>query len=111
MAQTYNMPPDTHEEEKIVGGYIDKYQLIWIVAGAGVGAFLTILFFKIVGPIALVLLFPPLVVGVVFAFKKKDGLPLFTWLRYKRSYKRSIKHYVNYGGHQELCFMALEEEG
>ena len=111
LAQTYKMPPDTNEEEKIVGGYIDKFQLIWLVVGAGIGAILTIIFFKIVGAGALFLLFPPLIAGCVFAFYKRDGIPLFTWLRLSKRYKKSTKMYVNYGGHRDICFMVPSEEG
>lgn len=110
MAQTYAMPPDTNEEENIIGGYINKYQLIWLVAGAGIGAIFTFAFFRLLGPASLILLLPPLGAGCIFAFKKVENMPLFTYLRYKRKFNKATKDYANFGNHKEICMIVTEED-
>lgn len=110
MAQSFNMPPDTNEEEKIIGGYINLHQTIWLVGGAGIGAVFTIIFFRIVGAVALICLVPPIAVGAIFAFTMKEDMTLFKYLRYKRRFKKSSHYYINYGNHQEFDVVLKEEE-
>lgn len=110
MAQIYAMPPDTNEEENIVGGIINKHQLIWLVIGGGVGAFITLILFKFIGAISLFFAFPPAAVGAVFAFRKVENMTLFDYLRYKRRFNASIKHFSNFGNHTEFSVVIKEEE-
>lgn len=109
MAQRYAMPPDTNEEENIVGGIINKHQLIWLVVGGGAGAFITLILFKFIGAISLIFAFPPVAVGCVFAFHKIENMMLFDYLRYKHRYNASTKHFANFGNHSELNIVIKED--
>lgn len=110
MAQSYAMPPDTNEEENIVGGVINKHQLIWLVIGGGVGAFLTLIMFKFIGAVSLIFAFPPAIVGCVFAFHRVENMTLFDYLRYKHKFNASKKHFVNFGNHNEFSVVIKEDE-
>ena len=110
MAQSYAMPPDTNEEENIVGGIINKHQLIWLVIGGGVGAFVTLILFKLIGAISLIFAFPPIVVGCVFAFRKVENMTLFDYLRYRHRFNKSVKHFANFGNHSEFSIVIREDE-
>lgn len=96
MAITYQMPPDTSEDEKIVGGILDKSQLGWVVLGGGVGAFFTIPLFQYLSLASILFFVPPFGVGVYFALKKVEGMTLFKYLIYKHKFKKKTKGYVNY---------------
>lgn len=109
MAQIYEMPPDTREREKIVGGLIDAKQLIWLVIGAGLCALTTIALYFIMGLFSLIFGLGFLAAGCIFAFKKKEGLMLYPYLKLKHKYKKTIKHYVNAGVHETLTFKGEEE--
>lgn len=110
MAQSYAMPPDTNEEENIIGGVMNKYQLVWLVIGCGVGAFFTVIFFMMIGAVALFFAVPPIIAGCVFAFYKVENMTLFSYLRYKRRYNKALKHYINFGNHDEIEVIVKEEE-
>lgn len=109
MAQSYAMPPDTNEEENIVGGLINKFQLVWLILGGGVGAIFAVILFKLIGPVALIFAFPPIAVGCLFAFRKVENMTLFEYLRYKYRYNTSTKHFANLGNHKTLHITAIEE--
>lgn len=98
MAQVYQMPPDTREKEKIIGGLLTMGQLLWILVGVGIYGIFLFTFFSVLKFAALVLGLPLLAIGVPFAFVKKEELPLFRYLVLKRAYKKKVKGFVNYGG-------------
>ena len=108
----YDMPPDTREREKIVGGIFDLYQLAWIAAGAVLYAIHAILMFRFVSYLCLVVGLVFIVWGFVFAIKKKDDLPYPTYLRLKFKHNRKTKYFVNAGINRKLDFSgeAGEEE-
>lgn len=96
MAQ-YNMPPDLSEKEKIVGGLLTAGQLICLIAGIGLMAIFSLLFFNFIGNVAIVIgavVFLPL--GCVFAFVKIHGLALMTYLRLKGVHKKKVKQLPNH---------------
>ena len=81
MARMYKVSADVSEKEKAVGGIMTFGQAGWLVLG-----FL----------MALILGIPPGVAfGCIFAFYKKEGLPLSTYIIYKRSFEKKSKQMVN----------------
>ncbi len=100
----YNMPPDTREREKIVGGVMDITQLAWLAAGFGLYVIHALIMFRFVNWICLVVGIVFLVWGCIFAFKKKDDMPYPRYLRYKFLFKTRTRHFVNAGFHEELEF-------
>lgn len=110
MANIYNMPPDTREREKIIGGIFDLRQFFWIALGIGGFALLCVIFFKILGIFVFILGLPLPIMGFVFALKMVDDMPLPTYLKYKRLYKKKIKYYINHGKHNTLEFDAPKVE-
>lgn len=100
----YNMPPDTGEREKIVGGVMDITQLAWLAAGFGLYVIHALIMFRFVNWICLVVGIVFLVWGCIFAFKKKDDMPYPRYLRYKFLFKTRTRHFVNAGFHEELEF-------
>jgi len=108
--QIYDMPPDTREREKIVGGIFDLYQLAWIAGGAVLYAFHAIIMFRFFSYLSLVVGLVFIVWGFVFAIKKKDDLPYprYLWLKFK--HKRKTKYFVNAGVNKKLDFSGEVEE-
>ena len=109
MASTHYIPPDTSEEEKIVGGILTKTQLIWIILGAGIGIIFALVGYALIGIIGFILVFPPIGYGIYFATKKVENMTLFQYLIYKHRYKKKTKIYINKGYHSELDFTGQEE--
>ena len=86
MARMYKVSADTSEKEKAVGGIMTFGQAGWLVLG--------FLIFAVV--LAVILSLPPgAVFGCIFAFYKKGGLPLATYLLYQHSFKQKSKVMVN----------------
>lgn len=100
----YNMPPDTREREKIVGGILDITQLGWLGAGFGLYIVHALIMFRFVSWLSLIVGIVFLVWGAVFALKKKDDMPYPVYLRYKFAYKFKTKLYINAGFHEDLEF-------
>lgn len=110
MARLYKVSADTSEKEKIVGGIMTINQAGWIVLGLLISAAIFALLYKWLGPaVALIICaIPGLTFGGIFAFYKKEQLPLATYLIYKRNFKKKSKRLVNdmvYG----KVFMSEEE--
>jgi hypothetical protein len=108
--QIYDMPPDTREKEKIVGGIFDLYQLAWIAAGAILYVIHALLMFRFFSYFSLVVGLVFIVWGFVFAIKKKDDLPYPRYLRLKLKHNRKTKYYVNAGYHKKLDFSGITSE-
>lgn len=94
----HQMPPDTREREKIIGGLLDLGQLLWMLLGAGFFGIFLFIFFPLLGMFSLILGLPFLIVGLCFAFKKVNNLTLFQYLKLKREYKHKVKGFANFGG-------------
>lgn len=107
----YDMPPDTREREKIVGGIFDLYQLAWIFAGAVLYVIHAVLMFRFVSYLCLVVGLVFIVWGFFFAIKKKDDLPYPTYLRLKIKHKRKTRYFVNAGFNRKLDFSGDLGEG
>lgn len=91
----YQIPPDTREPDKIVGGILTLAQLAWIAGGliiaAGVVVILKILlpgYFWVVG----LILIP---CGVPFALIKKKDMPLPKYLLLKLKFRQKPKYFIN----------------
>lgn len=86
------VPPTQKEKDKIIGGKIDLTQLIWlfmgIMLGAGFLVIFSILFNFILG---VFLALPFLLIGIPFAFMKKFGMPLFTFIKTRKEFEKSQK--------------------
>ena len=97
MARLYKVSADTSEKEKAVGGIMTFGQAGWLVIGFLICAGLFLLLANLISPvIALILGIPPGVIfGCLFAFYKKDELPLFTYMRYKYAFNKRTKTLIN----------------
>jgi len=104
MSVVYNMPPDTREKEKIVGGILDLRQFAWIAAGFILYVIHAFLLFKYINFVCLITGLVFLVWGLIFGLKKKDNMPYPTYLRYKFRFKRRPRYFVNAGFHDEFSF-------
>lgn len=98
------MPPDTREKEKIIGGIMDITQFSFVCAGLVICASITVALFKFVSWLGFFLGFPFIVLGLVFAFKRVEEMTLYSYLKYKRRFKKKTKEYINVGYHKDLEF-------
>lgn len=89
--QSYSIPADTNEKEKIIGGILNINEFLWILAGFILGLFVFAALSSFLGKGAIVvgLLFTP--VGVPFVVIKKEGLTLFEYLKRKQEFKTKAK--------------------
>lgn len=104
MAREYKMTPDTREKEKVVGGIFDLSQFMWVILGFGLFLIIGISLYRLIGFFSFILGFPFFVAGFVFAIKKVEDMPYFTYLRYKHKFKHKTKNYFNVGYHESLDF-------
>lgn len=97
MAQYYKVSADTSEKEKIFGGVLTLGQAAWLVLGLIIGFGIFMYIQSFLGyVVAAIIAFPPgLILGGAFAFYKKKGLPLLTYLRYKYKFDHNSKTMVN----------------
>ena len=97
MAQLYKVSADTSEKEKAVGGVLTFGQAGWLILGFVIIAAIFLALQNFIGPVlAGIIAVPPgLAVGCLFAFYKKGGLPLATYLMYKHNFDKNSKTMVN----------------
>lgn len=95
----YQVPPDTKEKEKVIGGLLNWTQFFWLLAGFVVGLGLVFIVYKPTGSIPISVFVGLIGFGafVPFALVKKMEMPLFTYLRRKRALKKKTKHLINMG--------------
>lgn len=93
--QTYDMPPDTREKEKVIGGVLNINQFGWIVGGLIILLVIILTTYKFLGIISVFVGLPFVIIGIMFAVRKKNDMTYFQYLRYKRRYKKTIKYYIN----------------
>ena len=110
MASVHSMPPDTREREKIVGGVLDFIQLLWLAGGFVICVAITMAFFKSLGFFSLVFGIPFVAAGAVFAFMKKENLPLPKYIKLKMKYNWKTKYYINSGKKTTLEFTVPDSE-
>ncbi|WP_442638136.1 PrgI family protein [Rossellomorea marisflavi] len=93
----YQVPPDTREKEKVIGGLFDWNQFFWFLAGAGIGIGLFFIVITVTGL--------PILAGILgligisttlpFVFVKKKDLTLYQYLTFKRKLKKQTGHLIN----------------
>lgn len=96
LMKIYNIPPNTNEKEKVIGGVLTLNQFFWIVGGIGLGSIIFFTLFKFIGavPAALIALIFA-VSGIPFALYKKNELTLFKYIILKRTFKKKQKKLPN----------------
>ena len=97
MMATYQVPPDTKEKEKVIGGVLNWTQFFWLLAGFVIGLILAFIVYSITKTIFIAVFFAIIGIGstVPFALVKKLEMPLFTYLKRKRDLKKKTKKLVN----------------
>ena len=93
----YQVPPDTKEKEKVIGGLFDWGQFFWFLTGAGIGIMVFTVVLSVTGV--------PILAGILgligilttfpFVFVKKKELTLFKYLYYKRKLKKQNGRLIN----------------
>lgn len=93
----YQVPPDTKEKEKVIGGILNWTQFFWLLAGFVTGMALAFLAFAGTRSIFLSVVLAIIAFGlsVPFALVKKMEMPLFTYLRRKHALKKKTKKLIN----------------
>ena len=104
MPRTHRMSADTSEKEKVIGGILTAAQGGWLALGGGIIAIILVTLAQIIpAAVALVIALPPgLLVGLSFAFYKKEGLTLFQYITLNHKFKSKSKIMLNtltYGKH------------
>lgn len=93
--RVYSVPPDINEKEKIIGGFMDIGQFVWIICGVILGLITGISLFFVIKKIGIIIGVIVSFSGVPFAFKKVEGLTLFEYLRKKRVFNKKNKYLPN----------------
>lgn len=93
----YQVPPDTKEKEKIIGGVLDWTQFFWLLAGFVLGLILAFIAYSITSNIPVAVIFALVGIGstIPFALIRKLEMPLFTYLSRKRALKKKTKQLIN----------------
>jgi len=93
----YQVPPDTKEKEKVIGGLLNWTQFFWLLAGFMVGMGLAFIIYSIFTSIPFSVLVAIIGFGVFvpFALVKKMEMPLFAYLRRKQALKKKTKELIN----------------
>ena len=97
VARLYKVSADVNEKEKAIGGVLTFAQGGWLALGLLLGAGLFLLL-RLVMPLILALILgvvPFVVLGGVFAFYTKGGLPFPTYLVYKKRFKKKTPKLIN----------------
>lgn len=97
MSAIYNVPADTREKEKIIGGLLTIGQFAWIVCGfllglaSLAGMYILTKSAYIAAPIGMMFACS----GLPFAFAKKNGVPLPVYLVRKARFKKKTHKLIN----------------
>lgn len=97
MASFYKVSADTSEKEKAVGGILTFGQAGWLVLGILICAIIFISLANFIPPlVALIIAIPPgTIFGCLFAFYKKEQLPLSTYLIFQHNFKKKSQYMIN----------------
>jgi hypothetical protein len=93
----YQVPPDTKEKEKVIGGMLNWTQFFWLLAGFVFALMLVFLTYLVTKSIILcaVIFLIGFGFSVPFALVRKLDMPLFTYLSRKRSMQKKTKNLIN----------------
>ena len=96
MAQ-YDIPPNTNEEEKAIGGVLTFVQFFWLLGGAVLGILIYIGIYALirVQVIAIPMGVISALSGIPFAFIKKHEMPLFKYITTKKKFEKKSKKLIN----------------
>lgn len=97
MAKAYEIPPNTAEEEKAIGGVLTFVQFFWLLGGAFLAVIVYVLFYLLTSS-HFISAFPAvlaLTTGLPFAFYKKHEMTFFTYLKRKSKFKKKSKKLIN----------------
>jgi len=97
MGRTYEVPPDTSEKEKAIGGILTFVQFGWLIGGLVIAMLVFLLFYLPTRSYILAGIFavPVALIGVPFAFYKKYEMPLISYLFTKHKFERKTKQLLN----------------
>lgn len=97
MGRIYNVPADVREKEKIIGGILTIGQGAWLMGGfvLGLGSFAGVYLLTKIVPLAIIVGFPNACLGVPFAFIKKNGVPLPTYIVRKYKFNKKSHKLIN----------------
>lgn len=86
----YDMPADTREKEKSIGGILTFEQGGFLGGGVILGFAMMLLVGRLTGIIFLgvIFLIPFPIIGGILAFKKKMDLPIYKYWLLKRSFEK-----------------------
>lgn len=70
-------------------------QFLWLLIGLGTAMVVFAITFGLLGKGALIIASPFLLVGVPFAFYKKNGLTLYQYIIRKRKFEKKEKYLIN----------------
>jgi len=97
MARTYDIPPDTSEKEKAIGGLLTFAQFGWLIGGFVIGLLIFLGIYMLIKNtvIGVICALPFALIGLPFAFSKKYEMPLLTYLNVKRKFKSKTHKLIN----------------
>ena len=97
MARVYQMPPNTSEKEKAIGGILTFSQFGWLILGLIICLIIFAFCYLFTGDkvVGIVLGAPFLPIGVPFAFYKKYEMPLLKYLSVKRKFNQKTHKLIN----------------
>lgn len=96
MAQ-YQVPPDTKEKEKVIGGLLNWTQFFWLLAGFVLALILVFITYVATNSVFLCIIMALIGFGssIPFALVRKLDMPLFTYLRRKHQLKKKTQKLIN----------------
>ena len=97
MAKIYDIPPNTSEEEKAIGGVLTFVQFFWLLGGAVLAVVTYLVLYLIFNDNIIPIPFAGIVglTGVPFAFYKKKEMTLFEYIQRKATFKKKSKQLIN----------------
>lgn len=91
----YNVPPDTNEPDKIIGGVLTIGEVAWLSLGLLVAAVVALICRYLFGGATFLIGLIFLPVGVPFVWFKVKGMKLASFIKYKMKYLMEQKAYIN----------------
>lgn len=96
MAQCYDIPPDTSEKEKAIGGILTFAQFGWLMGGFVIAILVFLGLNSILGKTpAIICAIPFLFTGAPFAFYTKYEMSLLKYIIEKNKFKKKNKRLIN----------------
>lgn len=97
MSRVYTVPADIREKEKIIGGLLTIGQGAWLMGGfiLGLGSFAGVYLLTKMVPLAIIVALPTACTGIPFAFFKKNGVPLPTYIIRKHKFNKKSHKLIN----------------